>query len=468
MFCGRKGYTGANVKMAIFDTGIRADHPHIRNIKERTNWTNEDTLSLVLLLVEIQNALVLLRTRRSLCFPSVHRCPVTSTKILIVGTNIARLPAGGFLHSFPLLDSSESGATQNLLQTGSSKEDPAVLGLLEIGDGRVGVYGGDSNCLDSSHMVTNCHWLLKKMLDLTISNTKDLVVPFSKFSKRYSPVATDENQLPSRRTDLKYGGDLHGRGRIRRLPGYRGIDLVRALNNTMENTRPARWRSAKDEGELSSSRSKNLGGLFNRDEKTLCLEQIDVLWKKGIGLVFEGCYLSLILYFVLLSSEAGIDAVSNFQERTNWTNEDTLSLVLLLVEIQNALVLLRTRRSLCFPSVCLRLSVWQGVQRVLEGDETPLHSAFYCAVHFLLVIMLLCLQEDPAVLGLLEIGDGRVGGDSNCLDSSHMVTNCHWLLKKMLDLTVSNTKDLVVPFSEIFEEIFTRSHRREPAAFSKN
>jgi len=31
--------------MAIFDTGIRADHPHFRNIKERTNWTNEDTLN---------------------------------------------------------------------------------------------------------------------------------------------------------------------------------------------------------------------------------------------------------------------------------------------------------------------------------------------------------------------------------------------------------------------------------------
>jgi len=28
-----KGYTGAKVKMAIFDTGIRADHPHFRNIK---------------------------------------------------------------------------------------------------------------------------------------------------------------------------------------------------------------------------------------------------------------------------------------------------------------------------------------------------------------------------------------------------------------------------------------------------
>lgn len=28
-----KGYTGKKVKMAIFDTGIRSDHPHFRNIK---------------------------------------------------------------------------------------------------------------------------------------------------------------------------------------------------------------------------------------------------------------------------------------------------------------------------------------------------------------------------------------------------------------------------------------------------
>lgn len=28
-----KGYTGAKVRMAIFDTGIRSDHPHFRNIK---------------------------------------------------------------------------------------------------------------------------------------------------------------------------------------------------------------------------------------------------------------------------------------------------------------------------------------------------------------------------------------------------------------------------------------------------
>jgi subtilisin family serine protease len=28
-----RGFTGKKVKMAIFDTGIRADHPHFRNIK---------------------------------------------------------------------------------------------------------------------------------------------------------------------------------------------------------------------------------------------------------------------------------------------------------------------------------------------------------------------------------------------------------------------------------------------------
>ncbi|KAL1189201.1 Subtilisin-like protease SBT6.1 [Cardamine amara subsp. amara] len=205
------------------------------------------------------------------------------------GTNIVRFPAGGFLHTFPLLDSSESGATQNLLLTGSSKEDPAVLGLLDIGEGRIGVYG-DSNCLDSSHMVTNCYWLLKKMLDFTSSNIKDPVL-FSKFAKRYSPVITDDNQLPSRRTDVNFstyssvigkelvcesdsrfevwgtkGYNLDIRGRNRRLPGYRGIDLGRGLNFTVENTRPTRWVSAKEGDDLSSSRSKYLGGLFNRDE----------------------------------------------------------------------------------------------------------------------------------------------------------------------------------------------------------
>ncbi|KAI3815360.1 hypothetical protein L1987_15026 [Smallanthus sonchifolius] len=39
------GYTRAKVRMAIFDNGFRSNHSHFRNIKERTNWTNEDTLN---------------------------------------------------------------------------------------------------------------------------------------------------------------------------------------------------------------------------------------------------------------------------------------------------------------------------------------------------------------------------------------------------------------------------------------
>eukprot|EP00208_Stichococcus_sp_RCC1054_P004683 CAMPEP_0206137894 /NCGR_PEP_ID=MMETSP1473-20131121/2920_1 /ASSEMBLY_ACC=CAM_ASM_001109 /TAXON_ID=1461547 /ORGANISM="Stichococcus sp, Strain RCC1054" /LENGTH=1275 /DNA_ID=CAMNT_0053531159 /DNA_START=224 /DNA_END=4048 /DNA_ORIENTATION=+ len=39
-----KGFRGAGVKMGVFDTGIRDDHPHVKNIKERSNWTHEPTL----------------------------------------------------------------------------------------------------------------------------------------------------------------------------------------------------------------------------------------------------------------------------------------------------------------------------------------------------------------------------------------------------------------------------------------
>ena len=36
-------YTGAGVKVAIFDTGLRREHPHFRNVVDITNWTDEDT-----------------------------------------------------------------------------------------------------------------------------------------------------------------------------------------------------------------------------------------------------------------------------------------------------------------------------------------------------------------------------------------------------------------------------------------
>eukprot|EP00050_Salpingoeca_kvevrii_P008782 m.305085 g.305085 ORF g.305085 m.305085 type:complete len:1053 (+) comp17496_c0_seq1:79-3237(+) len=39
-----RGYSGAGVSVAIFDTGLAENHPHFRHIEERINWTDEDTL----------------------------------------------------------------------------------------------------------------------------------------------------------------------------------------------------------------------------------------------------------------------------------------------------------------------------------------------------------------------------------------------------------------------------------------
>lgn len=39
------GITGKGVKVAIFDTGLSKTHPHFKKIVERTNWTNEKSLS---------------------------------------------------------------------------------------------------------------------------------------------------------------------------------------------------------------------------------------------------------------------------------------------------------------------------------------------------------------------------------------------------------------------------------------
>ncbi|KAD6795131.1 hypothetical protein E3N88_06027 [Mikania micrantha] len=171
------------------------------------------------------------------------------------GTNIVRFPSGGYVHSFPFYDSSESGATHSFLAGGKDNADSAILGLLEIGESRIAVYG-DSNCLDSSHMVTNCYWLLRKILDFTGKNVKDPVL-FSNSVKLKTPLHQDNDQLPTRRTDLNFsaysavlgkelicrsdsrfdvwgtkGYGLQVRGRNRRLPGYKAIDLGMGLNSS--------------------------------------------------------------------------------------------------------------------------------------------------------------------------------------------------------------------------------------------
>ncbi|KAB2019304.1 hypothetical protein ES319_D08G289100v1 [Gossypium barbadense] len=195
------------------------------------------------------------------------------------GTDIVRFPRGGYVHSFPFLDSSESGATQNLLlNSGMNKADSPILGLLEVGEGRIAVYG-DSNCLDSSHMVTNCYRLLRKILDFTGSNIKDPVL-FSKSVKQDMPLYEDDNHLSSRRTDVNFsmysavlgkdiicrtdsrfevwgtkGYNLHIRGRNRKLPGYDVIDLGRGLNSTIDtsNSRHPKF-TEKNKGDYFGNR----------------------------------------------------------------------------------------------------------------------------------------------------------------------------------------------------------------------
>ncbi|KAG4189734.1 hypothetical protein ERO13_A08G241500v2 [Gossypium hirsutum] len=195
------------------------------------------------------------------------------------GTDIVRFPRGGYVHSFPFLDSSESGATQNLLlNSGMNKADSPILGLLEVGEGRIAVYG-DSNCLDSSHMVTNCYRLLRKILDFTGSNIKDPVL-FSKSVKQDMPLYEDDNHLSSRRTDVNFsvysavlgkdlicrtdsrfevwgtkGYNLHIRGRNRKLPGYHVIGLGRGLNSTIDTSNSRRPKfTEKNKGDYFGNR----------------------------------------------------------------------------------------------------------------------------------------------------------------------------------------------------------------------
>ncbi|KAL8120158.1 subtilisin-like protease SBT6.1 isoform X2 [Apium graveolens] len=202
------------------------------------------------------------------------------------GTNIVKFPRGGYVHSFPFSDDSESGATQNILISSKTKADTPILGFLEARSGRVAVYG-DSNCLDSSHMVTNCYWLLKKILEFTSKNVKDPVL-FSDSVKQDKPLHLEDNQLPSRRTDVNFstysavvgkelicrsdsrfevwgtkGFGLHFSGRNRKLPGYPVNDLSRNSSFDLEISGTNSFGTAKN---YNLDLTDKYLGLFNRDD----------------------------------------------------------------------------------------------------------------------------------------------------------------------------------------------------------
>lgn len=158
----------------------------------------------------------------------------------------------------------------------------SILGLAKVGRGRVSVYG-DSNCLDSSHMVTNCFWLLKKILDFTTRNIRDPVL-FAETARIRSPLQ-NSTLLPSRRTDVNFsiysgviGKDLVCQkdtrfdvwqtkghdfdvqvvgGRNRKLPGYSIPDVdIGKSNDTL---------TRQDIGLDNKNEARRLSGGSSRD-----------------------------------------------------------------------------------------------------------------------------------------------------------------------------------------------------------
>lgn len=143
---------------------------------------------------------------------------------------------------------------------------------------------GDSNCLDSSHMVTNCYWLLRKMLDFTGNNLRDPIL-FADSAKQDTPLLVDDDQLPSRRTDINFldysrvagkqlicrsdsrfelwgtkGYTLQGRGRNRKLPGY--PDSSRGVNSSQSRHPKLNVKSKGD-----SSGNRYLGLFYGEEVK---------------------------------------------------------------------------------------------------------------------------------------------------------------------------------------------------------
>ncbi|KAI3781823.1 hypothetical protein L2E82_11849 [Cichorium intybus] len=164
------------------------------------------------------------------------------------GCNIVKFPKGGYLHRFPLFDSAGNGPTD--------KGDAAILGLLDFGAGRIAVYG-DSNCLDSSHLVSDCFWLLQKILDFTTKNIKDPDLFSNSVKLKHAFNHNNNDKLPARRTDLNFsmysgviGKELVCRNDSRfdvwatkgygnhSLPGHHDVDLgsgFKQIDNNKES-----------------------------------------------------------------------------------------------------------------------------------------------------------------------------------------------------------------------------------------
>lgn len=136
-------------------------------------------------------------------------------------------------------------------------------------------------------MVTNCYWLLKKILNFTSGNIKDPLL-FPDSNKQPMPLHLDNNQLPSRRIDVNFstyssvigkelvcgsdsrfevwwskGYSSQVRRRNRRLPGYAGIDLSTGLNSS--DTLSTRTFESTEKNHDEPGGNKYFG-LFQRED----------------------------------------------------------------------------------------------------------------------------------------------------------------------------------------------------------
>ena len=121
------------------------------------------------------------------------------------GTALARFPAGGTVHSFPLMDLTAgagwSGGRRGALQ---AVAEAPVLGLAQLNGsaaGRLVVYG-DSNCLDSSHMSSDCFWLLKEVLAFAAGGRAEGAL-FPAAARLAAPLVAG-GELPLRRSDVDF------------------------------------------------------------------------------------------------------------------------------------------------------------------------------------------------------------------------------------------------------------------------
>eukprot|EP00898_Chlorokybus_atmophyticus_P007485 jgi/Chlat1/7738/Chrsp66S07212 len=154
------------------------------------------------------------------------------------GVPIIRFPAGGMLHSFAL--SERDASVSHVPESGQqSAGEHAVLGLWQHSPsqgagGRVVAYG-DSNCLDSSHQVLNCYWLLRKLLEFCMHGSHDAELFPPHKHALHEPLGSADMPMPLRRTDVNFSEYSQVLGRT---PQCLANAPLHNIPKSMSSTRP--------------------------------------------------------------------------------------------------------------------------------------------------------------------------------------------------------------------------------------